>query len=142
MTNIRKTVIPKSQLPNVTSDNKYNVRFRIVSDDQNRRSHWSPVATILGNPITPVSGESTYADGIINVVWDDALNYPEYDIFIRWDYNETTNPTSFFYHGTSTVHNYQLLSEATVQYDVIVQVASIEKEVSPTLEVFSQTVIV
>lgn len=138
MATVKKVIIPSSQLPAVTSENEYNVRFRIVSDDLNRRSHWSPTIVVAGNPIQTVPGATTYADGIVNVVWDDVQNFPQYDIFVKFD----NDVAGFAYHGTSSVHNYSFINEATTQIDIIVQVASIEKAISAELEVYQETLLV
>lgn len=44
--NIKKFIIKKADLPNVIGDNDiltYNTRYRIVSEDKNRTSHWSKI---------------------------------------------------------------------------------------------------
>lgn len=140
MANIKKVTIRKSDLPPVTSNNEYYIRFRLISDDRNRRSHWSAIKTLTGNPVFSVPGSSTVADGIVNVVWSDALNYPNYDVFVRNDNN--LSPSEYEYHGTSSVHEYSFLQEGTEQIDIIVQIASVEKAISSVLEVYSETILV
>lgn len=45
--NIKKVIIPFSDLPAIYgTDFTYNVRYRIVSEDRNRQSHWSRIYTI------------------------------------------------------------------------------------------------
>jgi len=40
---IKKITIPAADLPDLLpGSTKYVVRFRFVSDDKNRTSHWSP----------------------------------------------------------------------------------------------------
>lgn len=46
MADNKKVSIPLSSLPPMTTDNKYLVRYRIVSDDKNRTSQWSPTYKI------------------------------------------------------------------------------------------------
>ena len=44
--NIKKITILKKDLPNYIGDNdslSYQVRYRVVSEDKNRSSHWSPI---------------------------------------------------------------------------------------------------
>ena len=44
--NIKKNIILKKDLPSVIGDNttlNYEIRYRIVSEDKNRLSHWSPI---------------------------------------------------------------------------------------------------
>ena len=102
---IKKAIIPKASLPAVNSDNGgYVVRYRIVSEDKNRTSHWSP--TFVTNPLTisAVSGALSITETIITAVWGDELNRPQYDVFVKFDSG------SFAYHGTSTVHSYSFLN--------------------------------
>ena len=47
---IKKTIIKFSELPDVVGDNdtlSYNLRYRVVSEDRNRFSHWSPISTLI-----------------------------------------------------------------------------------------------
>lgn len=50
----KKAVILSANLPEpLTPSGQYLVRYRIVSEDRNRRSHWSPIYYI-----DPITGES------------------------------------------------------------------------------------
>lgn len=47
--NIKKITIKKSDLPNPIGDNDildYNIRYRVISEDKNRFSHWSKITTL------------------------------------------------------------------------------------------------
>jgi hypothetical protein len=44
--NIKKNIILKKDLPSVIGSNQilnYEIRYRIISEDKNRLSHWSPI---------------------------------------------------------------------------------------------------
>ena len=46
---IKKIKLKKAELPSPIGNNtqlQYNVRYRIISDDRNRYSHWSPIFTL------------------------------------------------------------------------------------------------
>ena len=44
---IRKVTVPLQSLPDLNpGQTKYLVRFRLVSDDKNRVSHWSPTQEV------------------------------------------------------------------------------------------------
>jgi hypothetical protein len=44
---IKKVTVPSQDLPNLgQGQTKYLVRFRFVSDDKNRVSHWSPTQEV------------------------------------------------------------------------------------------------
>ena len=50
---IKKVTIPAADLPDLpVGSTKYVVRFRFVSDDKNRTSHWSPSQEV--DPSNPV----------------------------------------------------------------------------------------
>ena len=53
---IKKLIIPKNQLPPVNDDNEYVLRYRIISDDKNRSSHYSPIFSVPAVNIESVSG--------------------------------------------------------------------------------------
>lgn len=93
---IKKTRIKKENLPPLdASQNGYVFRYRVVSEDKNRVSHWSPIISL--NP------EYSYQSGSINhtqsgsiniVVWDSVVilknstiidNAQTYDMWIKWD---------------------------------------------------------
>jgi hypothetical protein len=41
---IKKAIVLSENLPNTLQPiNQYVIRYRIVSEDRNRRSHWSPL---------------------------------------------------------------------------------------------------
>ena len=97
--------IPRNQLPPVESDNIYSVRFRVISEDKNRVSHWSPIFVI--DSVTPVavSGALSVTETIITAVWGDEEGRPAYDVFVNFD------SSGYEYHGTTTTHQYAFLNE-------------------------------
>ena len=128
---IKKAIILKSSLPAINSNTSgYAVRYRIVSEDKNRTSHWSPIVDTNSVQIQSVSGALSITSTIITAVWGDELNRPAYDIFVKFDSG------AFVYHGTSTVHSYSFLKTGTTSVHVKVQVASSVKEVKTALVIF------
>ena len=49
---IQKVTVSKTELPKITKDGKYYVRYRIVSDDGNKTSSWSPKYAIQKDPVS------------------------------------------------------------------------------------------
>lgn len=100
---IKKFQTANSDLPPLSAETQgYSVRYRIVSSDKNRTSHWSPVY-LLQPGYTFVPGAIAFhkAGSIASIVWDaveitkvDGANtYSirkalEYDIWVRWDRND------------------------------------------------------
>ena len=128
---IKKAIIKKALLPAIDSDNVgYIFRYRVVSEDKNRTSQWSPVNIVADDTITGVSGALQISQTITTVVWDDELNRPKYDIFVGFD-----NATPI-YHGTSPIHTYSFLNTGTTNVRVIIQVEGSQKTLNAGLEIY------
>ena len=128
---VKKAIVSKESLPPVNSETAaYVVRYRIISEDKNRTSHWSP--TFLTNEVSTeiVSGALSITSSIITAVWGDELNRPAYDIFVKFDSG------SFAYHGTSPTHTYLFLNTGTTSVHVKVQIESSVKEIKESLVIF------
>lgn len=55
---IKKVRIPRDSLPSIDAGGSYYVRFRIKSDDNNIRSHWSWVYQVVDS-----EGKENVLDG-------------------------------------------------------------------------------
>ena len=135
---IKKVTIKKQELPPLVklAEDTYGhfLRYRIVSEDKNRFSHWSkmtPLTVFSADSLPPlVDGVLNLTESSIAIVWDDELNRPKYDIFVRFDDGD------FFYHGTSPIHTYLILREAGFSsVDVVIQIESADKEISEILTI-------
>jgi hypothetical protein len=140
---IKKVTILKEELPALATlgEDVYGhfLRYRIVSEDKNRFSHWSkitPVEVFSSDSLPPqvvgelvISGLS--ASGIpITIIWDDELNRPKYDIFLRFDDDD------FFYHGTSPIHTYSIVAPPAISsVHVAIQIESVDKQLSSVLTI-------
>lgn len=132
----KKIVVPKSSLPPVDSDTgSYIIRYRFISEDKNRVSHWSPTFITNAAPVETVSGALSITPTIITAVWGDELNRPSYDVFVKFDSGV------FSYHGTSPTHSYQFLNIGTTSVHVKVQISSSIKEIKPGLVIFDSGIL-
>ena len=132
---VKKAIVPKESLPPVDSETAgYVVRYRIISEDKNRTSHWSPTFVTNAVPTETVNGALSITSSIITAVWDDELNRPQYDIFVKFDSG------AFSYHGTSPTHTYSFLNTGTTSVHVKIQIASSVKEVKESLVIFDSGV--
>ena len=135
--NRKVRVLPKDLPPVIKLDTDiygYLVRQRVIAEDRNRFSPWSqviPVPTFdIDNLPAIVAGDISLAGSSVIIVWDDAADRPEYDIFVSWDGGD------YEYHGTSPIHTYSVVNtESAVEIDVAIQVSSIEKERSDILTI-------
>lgn len=93
---IKKIRIKQEDLPAIKVDAEgYVLRYRVLSEDKNRTSHWSPIETILpGYTFVPGSIDHTKTGGISTVAWNSVeikkngnlvREATTYDIWVRWD---------------------------------------------------------
>lgn len=132
---IKKVRIPKNQLPPVGDDNEHLIRYRVISDDKNRVSHWSPIFIVPAQDTQQVSGQLIYTGGILIAVWGDELDRPSYDVFVKFDGG------SYEYHGTSLTHTYTFLNTGTTSARVAIQVEGINKTRNAALTIFESSVV-
>lgn len=132
---IKQIRISKEELPPVDSDNSYTLRYRIISEDKNRVSHFSPMTSISANVIESVSGTLVKNGTYSTAVWGDASTHPKYDIFVSFDGG------SYSYHGTSPTHTYSFLNTGTISVQVIVQIEGTSKTRSDTLKIFTSSLV-
>lgn len=96
---IKKAVIQNESLPLInTTLEGYLLRYRVVSEDKNRSSHWSE--QVLVKPEFTISAGSINhtKSGSVSVIAWDAVSIlkgttlirkaHEYDIWLRWDRND------------------------------------------------------
>jgi hypothetical protein len=105
----KRVVIKKENLPNINVlTKKYNIRYRIITNDRNRTSYWSPIYSVDPENIYVPSGEILIEKhtGYSTLVWNpvvikknvdgDPIDFrdgdselKEYDIWIRWGTSAT-----------------------------------------------------
>lgn len=88
MADIVKKVIVEN-VPKVYNSG-YSIRYRIISDDRNRVSHWSPIHTFERNQASiPVDGEVTFiSPRQVSASWEETNTNSIYEIFIKWDFED------------------------------------------------------
>jgi len=85
---VKKAIIKKQELPPLSLDGEYLLRYRILSEDKNRSSHWSPIYKVDAKPlISTVSGNLLINQNAITVVWGNQNMSPGYDIFIKFNFD-------------------------------------------------------
>lgn len=79
----KKVTVLRKDLPPVNKDNKYFIRYRIVSDDKNRSSHWSPIYVLDAVPKQPVNLNLSITGQSAAMVWEDEVIRTAYDVFTK-----------------------------------------------------------
>jgi hypothetical protein len=138
---IKKVTVKKSSLPPVNELNQHYIRFRVVSDDKNRVSHWSPLYKLKAKDIQESFGSVTISDNIAFVVWEDFGQNPEYDVFLI-DVDESEQEQEATLIETTTRKNSVILLLEKVKIKILIQRASINKDVQQNLTVYKSDTIV
>lgn len=151
-----RVIIRKEDLPPVSMDGSYIIRMRIVSDDKNSSSYWTPIHNI----VIPQEGDklvknavmaSIYANRIgsgipanynIYISWHDPNNLGFYDVYTRWF--DGTTWTDWLYMSTQTTRNlainpplYLSPTIGFTKYMVSVTRANYHHVYNPDLSLFS-----
>jgi hypothetical protein len=116
----KRIVIPRDRLPEINSFTKsYAVRFRLITEDRNKLSYWSPIFSIPSNLLYDFNSNniSIVRDGSrYTVSWEAVViktetnileTLREYDLWVQWSKGEfnaewiyreriTGNTTSLF----------------------------------------------
>ncbi len=95
---IKKATVKKADLPPFNGKTKrYSVRYRIVSEDKNRYSQWSPYYSLPVETTTPIECSVSVTNRVVDMVWANKGDQiiVSYDIYFKygtedWKYMETT----------------------------------------------------
>ena len=117
---VKKAVLPSGSLPAVNKYNQYAYRYRIVSEDRNRTSSWSPIKIIYAPTVTffeeaDNAAETVISGNSITTTWSDENNRPRYDVFVRFYFE--INKASLT-NNTATIHT--TINHNLVKDDVII----------------------
>jgi len=86
---IKKVIIPKSMLKEIDGEtNSYLVRYRLISEDKNRSSHWSPIFYVEFPQFVISRGKTEELGDIVGLSWEDPTNRPQYDIFVKYNFDD------------------------------------------------------
>jgi hypothetical protein len=94
---VKKVIIKKQDLPAFSGKlQSYLVRYRVVSEDRNRASHWSPrykvnVIPEIDREIVPPESWIPHSlvvsenKQIVNLVWTPPANLKsDFDLYVKW----------------------------------------------------------
>lgn len=115
----KKIIVPRESLPLINIyTQRYDVRFRITSEDKNRFSAWSNIYQV--DPEFFYESGTLQSRGVlrlekigssyVGITWDAVSIYkkvngslnvlgelPQYDLWIRWAENGNTNPSAWLH---------------------------------------------
>jgi hypothetical protein len=142
---VKKVTIEKKDFPPLSPNGEYLLRYRIISEDKNRTSHWSPIYKLDASTlIEDVSGGLQMPDSSLGItaIWEESPIASSYDIFVSFGiYNVGTltfDWGSYAYHGSTSSQSYSFLRPvAATGIRVKIQLSGIEKVLNPILEICS-----
>ncbi len=140
---IKKVVIKKEDLPAFNGvTREYSVRYRIVSEDKNRASHWSPYYSLSVQPVSQVECSVVVTDKVVNMVWKqpDGIAIKQYDIYFKTG----TGPTAQWQYmaSTTTTQFSTLIANTVSTLTVAVQLPTYPKTYSSTAAIFTSAQLV
>lgn len=129
---IKNVVIKKEFLGKVTSSNSRVVRFRIVSEDKNRKSAYSKIFITGSDAVVIGPGDINKVGNTILVNWTTGQTIIQitYDIFVGFD---GASPT---YLDSTGSKSYSFLKNGTQSVRVIIQISSTSPQLANYLEVY------
>lgn len=134
---IKNIIISKNNLPATGPNNNHILRYRIISEDRNRTSHWSPTYDLVGHTPAQVNGAVDITTNTITAVWQDSAEYNNreaYDVFIRIDNGE------WEYRGTTYIHSFTMIRPSSgSEISLAVQIESYVKARNEILTIFTST---
>jgi hypothetical protein len=146
---IKKATVLKEDLPAFNAnDLGYFVRYRVISSDKNRTSHWSPYYFLITGTIQKVSCSVEFIQvqpdlNVISMVWqhpklssnpesNEISIFKEYDIYIK------TDTRDWYYLASSSSTQFSTLApEGMLSFQVAVQVPTYPKVYSPDAAIFT-----
>lgn len=133
---IKNVVIKKDLLGKVTSSNSRVVRFRIVSEDRNRKSAYSKIFITGSEAVIVGPGDINLIRNTIMVNWSSGQTSTQimYDVFAGFD---GAIPS---YIGSTGSQNYSFLNNGTQSVRVVIQVSSINPVLTNSLEVYDSEI--
>lgn len=126
---IKKARALESKLPAINSITQgYEVRYRIISEDKNRTSHWSPIFLVKPEfTYVPGTIHHTKAGDISTVAWNSVKikkgttlikEAMSYDIWVKWDRGDDGD---WEYRSRIDTSNISLITPSTYTKDGVVQ---------------------
>lgn len=134
---IKNVVIKKESLGKVTEKNSVVLRFRIVSEDKNRKSAYSQIFVAESGEVALGLGDINIIGNTIMVNWSagEISTQIIYDVFVGFD---SSTPTFVASTGSS---NYSFIKTGTTSVRVIVQASTINPTLNNDLKIYDSQIV-
>jgi hypothetical protein len=117
--NIKRVILKKSELPGPIGNNTtldYSIRYRIISEDQNRYSHWSQITTLEVANTNNETGFDPNNPDTTSIPHNVSVDKNNYVASISW-----TMPSLLIMNPTEEEKFLQATQAAITEFDVYVQ---------------------
>jgi hypothetical protein len=135
-----RIILKAENFTQVYLDGSNQFRYRIITDDRNKWSHWSPVVNIKRPGISGEIVADLYnfskTSTSMSVFWKPTILTSEYDLFVS--YNTADDP-EFYTRTNNTFIIIPIPPTGANQVEVVVQLASYPIELNSDLEYFTVT---
>ena len=117
---VKKVIVGRDELPAVDIETRsYNVRYRLISEDRNRISHWSKIYNLVSPIITPIteySMEIVNAHDLVTVTWnlDQVPGTAYFDVWVRWVGNSAESLYPWQYLATTVDNQYAMVFPTSI----------------------------
>lgn len=134
---IKNVVIKKESLGKVTEKNSVVLRFRIVSEDKNRKSAYSQIFVAESGEVALGLGDINIIGNTIMVNWSagEISTQIIYDVFVGFD---SSTPTFVASTGSS---NYSFIKTGTTSVRVVVQASTINPALNNDLIIYDSQIV-
>lgn len=106
---IKKVIIPKSQLPPINGTlEQYVVRYRVISEDRNRISHWSPQYFVSPTPLVAERLKNVDIDILPDSIvasWSDVDEAELYGVDVFVAFGSSPNGVGLYNYYATVVGN-------------------------------------
>lgn len=134
---IKNVVIKRDSLGKVTEKNSVVLRFRIISEDKNRKSAYSQIFFAESGEVLLGAGDINILGNTVMVNWSAGEISAQiiYDVFVGFD---SAAPTFVASTGSS---NYSFLKTGTSSVRVVVQASSTNPAINPDLKIYDSGIV-
>jgi hypothetical protein len=157
--NIKQVRISRDNLPPINADQgKYVVRYRIISTDRNRISHWSPQFLVSPIPLDFEAVEDrniaiTVAGSTLVVKWNisakaqaefnknPSLELTNYDVYLAWGLSPTSTDPLAYYATLSGNYITIPLETGKESVRVVVQAITYPRQYTPSVAIADSKVV-
>lgn len=129
-----KVIIKKEDLPAISADDEgYNLKLRLISQDRNRTSFWTPLYTVDVPEETAipciVEVVNTGSGKVVNIIWEDPINN-EHDIYVRWKMTPAGAFGDWLYKGTASSNTWSIIDPSAHSFEISIQRVTYPKKYS------------